>query len=220
MSRYSSFVTKPPEGWNQTINDLCNVRLFLVSTVGPTVFILKSDDLTDTTYKVFIGERQMCSCGGGEARGKLCFHILFVMIKVLRVPSDNCIAWQFSLVDSEIESILSGEVSRNTNKKSQTHSFMKKGHGERQRQQKQNKALKSYKDGDEVQELDDTTYCVSQKELQEDNICCICQEEMTRQHFEEDELCFCESQCGTNFHSRCFRMYATYNRSQKKVIAW
>ena len=223
MSRYSPFITNAPTGWHQSMTELSTIRLFLVSTVGPTVFVLKSDDLTDATFKVFIGPRQMCSCGGGEARGKLCFHIIFIMIKVLRVPSDNPIAWQLSLVDSEIESILSGEVgARSSRKKNHTRNniFLKKGHGERLRQQK-NQSTKNEVEGEaNVQSQDEQSINVAQKELNEDNICCICQDEMTTQESEGDALCFCESQCGTNFHSRCFRMYATYNRSEKKAVAW
>ena len=236
MSRYSPYITKSPKGWDQTITQLnTTIRLFLVSTVGPTVFILKSDDMTDITFKVFIGERQMCSCGGGEARGKLCFHILFVMIKVLRVPSDNPISWQLSLVDSEVESILSGEVAARSRRESNSriggsreknhhtrNNFLRKGQGDRLRQ-KRNQSMKNNKGSDEIiQSVDEQngTYSVTRKELDDDNICCICQDEMTMEDFEDNTLCFCESQCGTNFHTRCFRMYATYNRSEKKIIAW
>ena len=232
MSRYSPYITKPPKGWDQTITQLnTTIRLFLVSTVGPTVFILKSDDMTDVTFKVFIGERQMCSCGGGEARGKLCFHILFVMIKVLRVPSDNPISWQLSLVDSEVESVLSGEVGRrgrsingDSREKNQNtrNNFLRKGQGDRLRQKK-NQSMKNVQEGvGTVKSTEERNgaYCATRKELDEDNICCICQDEMTMEDLEENTLCFCESQCGTNFHTRCFRMYATYNRSEKKVVAW
>jgi E3 ubiquitin-protein ligase ZSWIM2 len=226
MSRCSPYITKAPEGWQQRINELSTIRLFLVSTVGPTVFILKADDMTQATFKVFIGQRQMCSCGGGEARGELCFHILFVLIKVLRVPSDNPIAWQLSLIDSEIDSILSGQVgSRGNNGKKNPprRSFMKKGHGEKLRQQKKHSMMKEREgetDNSNGSYDDDMTKSVLRKDLLEDNICCICQEDMTMEDFEGDALCFCESQCGINIHKRCFRMYASYNRSEKKPIAW
>lgn len=214
MSRCSPFITRPPGGWQETISELSSIRLFLVSTIGPTVFVLKSDDLTDVTFKVFIGERQMCSCGGGEARGQLCFHLLFVMIKVLRVPSDNPIAWQLSLVDSEIEAVLSGELNRKINQS--RFSFMKKGYGERRNRQKHNSVQNI-----DSQEEDNLSHdSIAQKELKEDNICSICLEEMTVRDVEDDILCFCRYQCGTNFHTKCFRMYAIYNRSEKKDIVW
>ena len=227
MSRYSSYITKPPSQWQQQLHELNSTRLFLVSTLGPTVFILKGDDMTDSTFKVFIGERQMCSCGGGEGRGKLCNHLLFVMIKVLRVPTDNPIAWQLSLVDSEIDSILSGEVhsclATITNRS--THKFLKKGEGFMMRSNR--KVLNSSGDGksgdcidDHLQKGNEGTKPTARKDIEEDNVCCICQEEFTSSELENDMLCFCESQCGTNFHKKCFRMYAAYNRSAKKAIAW
>ena len=220
MSRYSPYISKPPDGWQQLITDLGTIRLFLVSTVGPTVFILKADDMTKATHKVFIGERQMCSCGGGEARGKLCLHILFVMIKVLRIPSDNPIAWQLSLVDNEVDSILSGQVgSRSKGKKNHPpRIFMKKGHGERLRQQKNKSTENEDETNTNSEDEGSISHCVVRKELSDDNICCICQENMFS--CDLDTLCYCESQCGTNFHKKCFRMYASYNRSEKKPVAW
>ncbi len=225
MSRHHPYITKQPEGWQQFITELnTKVRLFLVSTVGPTVFILKADNQTEMTFKVFIGERQMCSCGGGEGRGKLCFHIGFVMIKVLRVSPDNPVSWQLSLIDSEVDSILSGEVcsKNNVKKRNPPHSFLRKGHG-RLRQQRR----ESTKRGENDDENTDTKEnklpnCVARRELNENDtsICCICQDEMTVEDFEAGALCFCESQCGTNYHIRCFRMYAGYNRSEKKAIVW
>ncbi|KAJ1459762.1 hypothetical protein M885DRAFT_613361 [Pelagophyceae sp. CCMP2097] len=57
-------------------------------------------------YRVLVGSRQSCSCGG-IAAGELCTHALFVMLKVLRVPRDNPLAWQLALVDAELETVLS-----------------------------------------------------------------------------------------------------------------
>ena len=42
------------------------------------------------TYKVYVGELQRCSCGDPE----LCTHILFAMIKILRLAEDNPLVWQ------------------------------------------------------------------------------------------------------------------------------
>ncbi len=35
-------------------------------------------------------------------------HLLFVLVKVLRVPSENPLIWQASLLDNEVEQILRG----------------------------------------------------------------------------------------------------------------
>lgn len=54
----------------------------------------------DRKFKVYIGTLQSCSCGDAE----ICIHILFVMLKVLRVPREMPILWQKSLIDSEVGS--------------------------------------------------------------------------------------------------------------------
>ena len=59
-------------------------------------------------HRIKIGAKHSCSCGGvDEKAGELCHHVLFVMLKVLRVPEGNALGWQLSLVDSELEMVLS-----------------------------------------------------------------------------------------------------------------
>ena len=227
MSRSTPFITKPPHDWHARVDKLDDVRLFLVNLVGPTVFVLKTDDLTDTTFKVFIGPHQRCNCGGGEAKGTLCVHLLFVMIKVLRVPFENPICWQLSLSDSEVEEILCGEMCESARKKckEKKNDFLRKGHGEKLREIK-SKASKEGRVGDRFVKAcsqgvgKTTTLSVQQKQLNEDNICSICLQDMTDQDADSNLLCFCEAQCGSNFHTLCFRMYASYKRSEKEQLLW
>lgn len=76
--------------------------------------------------KVTIGNTPTCSCssramtsvdGSGHSskntksqttkgRRDLCRHVIFVLVKVCRVPASNPIVWQSALVDREIEEIL------------------------------------------------------------------------------------------------------------------
>ena len=54
-------------------------------------------------YKVFIGQTQDCNCDVA-VRGKgPCVHVLFAMLKVLRVPRDDPMVWQTSLTETEIQ---------------------------------------------------------------------------------------------------------------------
>lgn len=102
--------------WRDQPSDLVRSRLNLVGTSrllllqerGPTAFIIgESGDRKRQRRKfnVFIGARQSCSCTDGA---ELCVHILFVMVKVLRVPLDQPLVWQRSLLDVEIALILQG----------------------------------------------------------------------------------------------------------------
>ena len=80
-------------------------RMFLVATPGPTSFIVQEGTEEDAKkYKVLIGPRMGCSCGYAEK--EVCEHVLFVMVKVLRVPEENPLSWQLSLLDAELETVL------------------------------------------------------------------------------------------------------------------
>jgi len=58
-------------------------------------------------HRVRIGAKHGCSCGGvDEKAGELCHHVHFVLLKVLRVPAGNPLAWQPALTDSELDSVL------------------------------------------------------------------------------------------------------------------
>ena len=134
MSRSSPFLNKPQDGFAEDVALMRSTPLFLVSTTGPTVFIIKTGNPSTKPFKVYIGSNQRCSCGGGEGRGKLCLHILYVMIKVLRVPETNPLSWQISLVDSEVTNILSGRGSSDnaggaTDARRSSHSFLRRRTG-------------------------------------------------------------------------------------------
>ena len=91
-------------------------RMLLVSTTGPTSFVVaEQTDRRDEAgaseltarekHRVKIGHRHSCSCGQlGD--GELCHHALFILLKVLRVPKDNPLAFQTSLLESELEAVL------------------------------------------------------------------------------------------------------------------
>ena len=55
-------------------------------------------------HRVKIGHTHSCSCGFID--GELCHHALFVLLKVLRVPPGNPLAFQTSLLESELEAVL------------------------------------------------------------------------------------------------------------------
>ena len=204
MSRNHEYLNKPPEGFRDDVEAMKRMELFLVSTQGPTVFVIKQSE-TEKPFKVYIGDNQRCSCGGGEGRGKLCAHLLYVMVKVLRVPETNPLSWQLSLVDSEVTNILAGRIgttSRRNNRPARPHAFLRRGSRSEAKPQGSDERPPTRK----------------RKELEEEDVCPICQEYMTEEELEADALCFCQDSCGSNFHTRCLRMYATHLRSEKKKV--
>lgn len=221
MSRQSPYLHRPSSYFHETVEEITNERFFLLTKKGSTVFVLKNT--SDTTFTVVIGQSMMCSCGGGLARGKSCHHILFVVLKVLRISIDNPLAWQLSMVDSEVDQILSGAyIARNVSSSNgdgtvvpssqSLHSFLRKGQGHGGGTTHKNKKNNE----NENRNGTSPSVKVERKELSNDPTCCICMDNMTEGDLEEDLLCYCEVLCGTNFHRQCFRLYATYNRSENR----
>ena len=89
-------------------------RMLLVSTTGPTSFVVAEQNAPDgdeaserparEKHRVKIGHTHSCSCGA-LTDGELCHHALFILLKVLRVPKDNPLAFQTSLLESELEAV-------------------------------------------------------------------------------------------------------------------
>jgi hypothetical protein len=53
-------------------------------------------------YRVTIGDVQGCTCGQEDT----CVHVLFVMLRIMRLEPDNPLVWQRSLVDAEVDRLL------------------------------------------------------------------------------------------------------------------
>jgi E3 ubiquitin-protein ligase ZSWIM2 len=168
--------------------------MLLVQTVGPTVFVVKEDG-SETKYKVIVGSKQMCTCRQSSSGSSLCVHILFVMLKVLRVPRENPVLWQLSLTDNEVDQVLAGSLGRR--REVVTHHFMKrKGKSESKSDAKSDPG-------------------VTQQVLQEDENCPICMDEMKP----DDPLTYCKKQCGNNIHIECALEYAQHKVSSRDKIS-
>ncbi|GFH25054.1 predicted protein [Haematococcus lacustris] len=61
-----------------------NTVLYLVARTGPTSFVAAA----------FTARSAL---PGGPTPAELCLHLLFVLVKVLRVPASNPLVWQLSL---------------------------------------------------------------------------------------------------------------------------
>ncbi|PRP75555.1 hypothetical protein PROFUN_09041 [Planoprotostelium fungivorum] len=95
---------KPTSEVKENIAKVAEARLFLVQEKGPSCFVIS--DGSKGKYEVRIGNLQSCSCPSPS----ICIHILFVMLKVYRLPPENPLTWQLSLVDDEIEKIVAGRA--------------------------------------------------------------------------------------------------------------
>ena len=117
---------EPSEEVQQRISALLDdgLRMFLVHRPGPTSFVVSEGGgggdaegeppraRPRPKYKVFIGQTQDCNCDVAVRGRGPCVHVLFAMLKVLRVPRDDPMVWQTSLTETEIQPIESRTKSR------------------------------------------------------------------------------------------------------------
>lgn len=107
MSRSIPWRNKPTESEQRVIQsvDEGGPSLLLLQELGPTQFVVKGNGDSERDkikHKVSIGDLQRCTC---HKKPRLCQHIVFVMLKVLRVPAENPIIWQLSLTEQEINQV-------------------------------------------------------------------------------------------------------------------
>ncbi|CCI10940.1 unnamed protein product [Albugo candida] len=190
MSRLAPYRSRIPALVESRIEQTLHTTMYLVQTSGPTSFVVQERN-NDRKFKVYIGTLQSCSCGDAE----ICIHILFVMLKVLRVPREMPILWQKSLIDSEIDLVLGGNYKQKANPNYTSHEFLRK-----------KKRIEST--------LSPDTENVARHELALGEVCAICQEEM----LETEPLTFCRKGCGNNFHIECMRVFGESRKQSKESI--
>ena len=87
-------------GHLRRVEGVMKARLYLLQQSGPKAFIVGSDDVK-RKYKVILGP-QSCSCNRAH-----CVHVLFVMLRVLKVqPTDPRLLFK-TLQNYEIEGLIS-----------------------------------------------------------------------------------------------------------------
>ncbi|KAL3663596.1 hypothetical protein V7S43_011483 [Phytophthora oleae] len=188
MSRLVPYRTKVSEEVAACIEQTLNTTMYLVQTTGPTSYVIQGQNC-EKKHKVLIGSLQTCSCGTAD----ICIHILFVMLKVLRVPVTTPVVWQKSLIDSEIETLLRGGYREKS--KPVPKPYMKR--------RKEESTASEPGDAD-----------VERHDLVEGEVCAICQEGM-----EDDQpLTFCRKGCGNNFHIECMKVFGESRRQSKESI--
>uniref|UniRef100_A0A7S3DDN7 Uncharacterized protein n=1 Tax=Palpitomonas bilix TaxID=652834 RepID=A0A7S3DDN7_9EUKA len=181
------WVNKPDEETRAIVDDVLESTMYMVNEIGPTCFVVKEED-SEVKYKVTVGDVHECTCK--TRRGKLCRHILFVVLKILRVPKESPLSWQVSLLDREVDEVLR---MRHVRQRVQPAAVQKKE-----------------KKGDKKEEVE-----VERKQVEEEDVCPICQEEMGGG---EEALTYCRRGCGNNIHVKCMRVWAEHKLSTEGKV--
>eukprot|EP00879_Flechtneria_rotunda_P028478 GHRR01030596.1.p3 GENE.GHRR01030596.1~~GHRR01030596.1.p3 ORF type:complete len:117 (+),score=36.33 GHRR01030596.1:54-404(+) len=74
-------------------------NLFLLQRLGPAGFLVGQDQEQQSgvvKHKVMLGNLPTCTCGD-DAGHEPCVHLVFVMLRVLRILANNPLVWQSAL---------------------------------------------------------------------------------------------------------------------------
>nr|XP_019013598.1 uncharacterized protein I206_01668 [Kwoniella pini CBS 10737]OCF52379.1 hypothetical protein I206_01668 [Kwoniella pini CBS 10737] len=162
---------------------------------------------TGNVYTVDIGRSPKCDCPDHRMGNKPCKHIIFVFIKVLKVPDDSYLWYQTALTAMEVVFAAApptphGSVTVNV----QVHKAYLKATG------------KGGEDEEVVTSVDkevkDEIHGKRLDAVGED--CPVCYEEMTQEDVDGRKLTYDESLtgCGKPLHTQCFDMWAMSARKK------
>lgn len=101
MSRIYPYKYKPTQHDTSLIAQLSTESLLLLAQPGSCVYIILHNN---NKYRITIGNIQQCTCKPDHST--LCIHILYVMNKILRCDTNNILLYQLSLLDIEIDRII------------------------------------------------------------------------------------------------------------------
>lgn len=197
--RLKRFRSYPTTKIQERIDRALQQRLFLIESSTPSTCprnggpFIKFSVLgsTGNVYEVIIAKVPHCSCPDA-AKGNLCKHLLFVMLKVVGLPANHHLVYQSAYLTEELDQIvlalqtrlerLGRDVVANE-KVQKVHADMKKGG----------------KGGVD----DDSSNAVPRKEVDGED-CPICFDELGS---ELSRLTYCKGTCGTNFHKACMQLW-------------
>ena len=190
--RAKRYRSAPTNSIRQRIDRARTQRLYLVQRTdfenGQGKFVVLGS--TGNVYEVVIAEIPHCSCPD-HAKGNLCKHILFVMLKVVGLDPSSPLVYQAAYLQSELREIFALLQSRRVggsvlaNEKVQSKYASLQGGGS-----------------------DDPQNGVARKSLDADSDCPICFDNMEA----GSSLTYCKATCGANFHSACIQRWLNQNR--------
>eukprot|EP01135_Chromosphaera_perkinsii_P008740 Nk52_evm73s1444 gene=Nk52_evmTU73s1444 len=109
--------TCPPEV-TDIIEKAQQAHIYLLQQTGPTGFVLREQD-SEKKVKVLIGDCHCCTCAEYMKGRELCVHIIWILLRKLRLSPQNQLIFQRGLVEREINQILRGHsevlASKNSN---------------------------------------------------------------------------------------------------------
>lgn len=154
---------------------------------------------TGNVYDVAIRRVPRCTCPD-HAKGNLCKHILFVLLKVMAVPSDSPLVYQAAWLGSELQEMFEGMRLRYRNVSGTVLA--------NRAVQESYSRLKRGEDFDDESSANDAAFGVARRTG--DGDCPICFDSLAG----SAKTTFCRSQCGANFHKDCIQHWLQQQRAK------
>ncbi|XP_018960890.1 E3 ubiquitin-protein ligase ZSWIM2 [Cyprinus carpio] len=177
--------------WRKAVSDAVsshqhralNTTIFILKEFGPIGFLLKEDG-DDKHYKVCLGDPHTCTCPTFQKEKDLCTHICWILMRKFRLPQDHEYCFQYGLAERQILELLQGlHVTKTTSP---------------------NDRRSSEPSCPEPSEEDGS---IRQKDIEKDDICPICQEELLLKKL---PVTYCKFSCGNNIHISCMKVWADH----------
>lgn len=175
---------------------------------------------TGNVYIVKLQSIPCCTCPDFIKNKDLCKHIIFVLLKVIGISSNNPLAYQKSYIQSELKELMQLLNSRRVGGTSTSNSVManeevQRNYARLQQQQAGGSRIKTNDDDIIVgssstvqrRSLDDTDDCD----------CPVCFDKMNINDT-KNILTYCQAACGTNFHLQCIQKWFQ-NASNKNMLS-
>ncbi|XP_035248572.1 E3 ubiquitin-protein ligase ZSWIM2 isoform X1 [Anguilla anguilla] len=181
--------------WRHTVSDVVHLHqdqalsttIFILKEFGPTGFLLKEEG-ESKKFKVCLGNPHTCSCLTYVKERDLCKHICWVLIRKFRLPRDHEYCLQLGLVDRQISEMLQGVHSPRS----------------------------PHLEDPPTPVLTEEDGCVKQKEVEAEDVCPICQEDLMGKRL---PVTYCRYGCGNNVHISCMKVWADHQaRSDPDIM--
>uniref|UniRef100_A0A8C7PJC1 Zinc finger, SWIM-type containing 2 n=1 Tax=Oncorhynchus mykiss TaxID=8022 RepID=A0A8C7PJC1_ONCMY len=180
--------------WKNTVSDAVswhqdealNTTMFILKEYGPTGFLLKEEG-EPKNFKVFLGDPHTCTCSTFHKERDLCKHICWVLLRKFRLPREHEYCFQQVLVERQILELLQG-----------LH---------RSRTPRPVHPPCSEADPNPRPDPAEGDGGVRQKEIEAEDVCPICQEELLGKRL---PVSYCRFGCGNNVHISCMKVWADH----------
>lgn len=155
---------------------------------------------TGNVYTVTLQGNPRCNCPDWCKREDLCKHLIFVLVKVIGLSTNDPLSYQKVYLPSEVRRLLEMARERRVGGLVLAN---------RQVQQEFAKVKSGGGGGGGGEHADDDNNNnnnhgpVQRRSLEQDSDCPICFDDMTNL----SETTYCRAQCGFNFHTNCIRIW-------------